>query len=106
MTRDELEAVIWRHGARRAVDVQAILLAADDYATTQAIDAVSEKTAQERRRAILAEAAREKRDLKPCGTWAAYRRHLYRHEPVCDACRDAAVTDTRVRRAARKADAA
>ena len=35
MTREELEAVIRRHGVRRAVDVQAILLAADEYATAQ-----------------------------------------------------------------------
>lgn len=58
MTREELEAVIWRHGVRRAVDVQAILLAADWYATAQCADAVSETTAQTRRRAELAAATR------------------------------------------------
>jgi hypothetical protein len=55
-TREELEAVIWRHGVRRAVDVEAILLAADGYATAQCADAVSERTAQARRRAELAAA--------------------------------------------------
>jgi hypothetical protein len=58
MTREELEAVIWRHGVRSAVDVQAILLAADWYATAQCADAVSETTAQSRRRAVLSEATR------------------------------------------------
>ncbi len=29
------------------------------------------------------------RDLKPCGTHAAYRRHLRRGETPCDACRQA-----------------
>ena len=61
MNREQLEAVIWRHGARRAVDVQAILLAADEYATAQCADAVSETTAQSRRRAVLAEATRPRR---------------------------------------------
>lgn len=27
--------------------------------------------------------------LKPCGTPAAYRRHLRHHEPPCQACLDA-----------------
>jgi len=58
MTREELEAVIWRHGVRSAVDVQAILLAADGYATAQSVAAVSETTAQARRRAELAAATR------------------------------------------------
>lgn len=30
------------------------------------------------------------RDLKPCGTWAAYNRHRRRHEPVDEACAQAA----------------
>lgn len=30
------------------------------------------------------------RVLKPCGTEAAYRRHLKNNEPPCDACRKAA----------------
>lgn len=29
------------------------------------------------------------RALKPCGTTAAYRRHLRRSETPCDACREA-----------------
>ena len=57
-TREELEAVIWRHGVRKAVDVQAILLAADSYATAQCADAVSERTAQAQRRAELAAASK------------------------------------------------
>lgn len=65
MTRDELEAVIWRHGVRRAVDVQAILLAADGYATAQAVEAVSETTAQSRRRAVLSEATRPRTRRTP-----------------------------------------
>lgn len=30
------------------------------------------------------------RDLKPCGTFAAYQRHLRKKEPVCDPCAEAA----------------
>lgn len=41
--------------------------------------------------------------LAPCGTWAAYRRHLRRYEPVDDACRKAASAYVSGRRAARKA---
>lgn len=43
--------------------------------------------------------------LAPCGTWAAYRRHLRRCEPVDDACRKAASAYVMARRAARKAAA-
>ena len=64
-TREELEAVIWRHGVRRAVDVEAILLAADGYATAQCADAVSETTAQSRRRAELTEATRPRTRRTP-----------------------------------------
>jgi hypothetical protein len=39
-TRDELEAVIWRLGVRSAVAVEAILLAADEYATAQCVTAI------------------------------------------------------------------
>jgi alpha-galactosidase/6-phospho-beta-glucosidase family protein len=28
-------------------------------------------------------------DLKPCGTTAAYRRHINRGEPTCDPCKEA-----------------
>jgi WhiB family redox-sensing transcriptional regulator len=31
-----------------------------------------------------------RRDLSPCGTLAAYRRHLRREEIVCDLCRESA----------------
>jgi hypothetical protein len=31
----------------------------------------------------------ERDGLQPCGTRAAYRRHLKRGEPTCQACRDA-----------------
>lgn len=30
------------------------------------------------------------RELKPCGTWAAYMRHRRRGEPVCEPCAAAA----------------
>lgn len=45
-----------------------------------------------------------KRPLAPCGTWAAYRRHLRRYEPVDDTCRKAASAYVLARRAARKAE--
>lgn len=61
MNREELESVIWRHGARSPAAVDAILRAADDYATAQAADAVSERTAQARRRAVLSEATRPRK---------------------------------------------
>jgi hypothetical protein len=32
-------------------------------------------------------------ELRPCGTLAAYRRHLRRGEPVDESCRQAAVRD-------------
>lgn len=45
-----------------------------------------------------------KRPLAPCGTWAAYRRHLRRYQTPCDACRKAATAYVTGRRAARKAE--
>lgn len=33
------------------------------------------------------------RKLKPCGTVAAYRRHLYRGEDACDECLEACRLD-------------
>lgn len=38
------------------------------------------------------------RELKPCGTVAAYQRHVRLREPIDDACRDAMRTYQRVRR--------
>ncbi|WP_395109829.1 hypothetical protein [Actinomadura sp. SCN-SB] len=35
------------------------------------------------------------RDLKPCGTTAAYQRHLRRGETPCDACREASNAENR-----------
>lgn len=42
------------------------------------------------------------RELKPCGTPAAYRRHLRNHEPPCEACREAAAKYKRGLRQVRK----
>jgi hypothetical protein len=39
-------------------------------------------------------------ELRPCGTLAAYRRHLRRGEPVDESCRQAAVRDQQDRVAA------
>lgn len=41
------------------------------------------------------------RQLQPCGTWAAYKRHHYHAEPACDACREAARERERVQRRTR-----
>lgn len=43
--------------------------------------------------------------LKPCGTSAAYRRHLRRWEWPCESCTKAHAADERVRYAARQARA-
>lgn len=40
------------------------------------------------------------RDLLPCGTYAAYTRHLYHHEDPCDLCREAAAARRREQRRA------
>lgn len=40
--------------------------------------------------------ARPPRELKPCGTPAAYRRHLRYGEKPCDACREAEYSRNRV----------
>ncbi|WP_336991045.1 hypothetical protein [Leucobacter sp. VD1] len=37
------------------------------------------------------------RPKAPCGTYAAYRRHLREKSPVCDACRDAKRANSRER---------
>lgn len=42
------------------------------------------------------------RSLAPCGTFSAYRRHLRRDEPIDEACREAANTEARERRAAKR----
>ena len=43
------------------------------------------------------------RNLQPCGTWAAYKRHLRKGEEPCDDCREAARVQQRERSAARRA---
>jgi hypothetical protein len=43
------------------------------------------------------------RDVKPCGTTAAYRRHARRGEPIDEACRQANIRATQDVRARRKA---
>lgn len=45
------------------------------------------------------------RDLKPCGTSAAARRHRRRGEPVCDECRVAEREATALARAAKRSEA-
>lgn len=40
------------------------------------------------------------RELKPCGTSAAYRRHLRKRQVPCEACRAAARDEKRAQRAA------
>lgn len=46
------------------------------------------------------------RELKPCGTFAAYRRHLRAQEDPCDPCRQAARDQKNQRKDARRAEAA
>lgn len=46
------------------------------------------------------------RELKPCGTFAAYRRHLRAKEDPCDPCRQAARDQKNQRKDARRAEAA
>lgn len=43
--------------------------------------------------------------LKPCGTAAAYRRHLRNDETPCDECKRAVREQEQARRAARRAEA-
>lgn len=43
------------------------------------------------------------RNVTPCGTYAAYQRHVRRHEPIDQECRDAKRLDSRQRRARRAA---
>jgi hypothetical protein len=45
-------------------------------------------------------------ELQPCGTTAAYRRHLRRSEPLDEACRQANAIDAAARKAARRRVAA
>ncbi|WUH94597.1 hypothetical protein OG900_33580 [Streptomyces sp. NBC_00433] len=51
-------------------------------------------------------AAKSPVELQPCGTSAAYRRHLRRSEPICTACRDASRRDRQERDARNKQAAA
>ena len=44
-------------------------------------------------------------ELRPCGTLAAYRRHLRRGEPVDESCRQAVVRDWEDRGAPRRREA-
>lgn len=59
-------------------------------------------TAADRRHAGV-KPIRLERPLKPCGTQAAYDRHIKRGEPVDDECREANRLRQAKRRAARKA---
>ena len=103
MTRDDLEAAIWRllpvneTAADPAIVLHIVALAeayADDAAdTAQAV--------RKRRAAILAADV----PLKPCGTRAAYVRHLRHGEDPCRPCRDAMAEHRRLHRAARAARA-
>lgn len=67
--RDEFEAVVWHIAGRRLLpaEVERIVAAGDEYRRT----------------------ARYRDDVKPCGTPAAYMRHLRRQEPPCRECLDA-----------------
>ena len=58
---------------------------------TRVEDGVWGGTTEEERRSMRRRAVRGKGrpDLSPCGTWAAYRRHLRNHERIDDACREA-----------------
>ena len=47
----------------------------------------------------IVEEAEIKHELEPCGTNAAYRRHLRRHEPMDDACKAAHAEAKRAERA-------
>lgn len=44
------------------------------------------------------------RELQPCGTWAAAKRHRRNKEPVCEACRRAEADYQASRKAARESD--
>lgn len=46
------------------------------------------------------------RELKPCGTYAAYRRHLRNDEAPCEECRQAARDQKNVRKDAARQEAA
>lgn len=75
MARDEFEAIVWKVLGRytqcpRVNDVAAILGAADAY-----------RHAPKHPWAL--------RKLKPCGTEAAYHRHLRHGQPACRPCLDA-----------------
>lgn len=50
---------------------------------------------------VTCKACIRKADLKPCGTRAAYNRHLANGEPVDAACREAGLADSHARYAAR-----
>jgi hypothetical protein len=77
--RDDFEALVWRVAGRRLhpLEVARIVAAAEAYRRT----------------------ARYREDVKPCGTPAAYMRHLRRREPPCPTCLDARAQQERARRA-------
>lgn len=77
--RGDFEAVVWRVAGRRLrpLEVARIVAAGDVYRRT----------------------ARYREDVKPCGTPAAYMRHLRRREPPCQRCLDARAQQERAKRA-------
>ena len=77
--RDDFEATVWRVAGRRLrpLEVARIVAAADVYRRS----------------------ARYREDVKPCGTPAAYMRHLRRREPPCQQCLDARAQQERAKRA-------
>lgn len=73
--REQFEAILRRIAGRRLDprEIDRIIAAADRYQAT----------------------GRYRAEVAPCGTLAAYRRHLRRREPVDEACRQAHNTPRR-----------
>lgn len=81
-TRDGFEALVWRIAGRRLDprEIGAIVRAAEAWRGT----------------------ARYRDDVRPCGTVAAYHRHLRRGEPPCASCLEAVAAAAREARASRR----
>lgn len=107
MVRDEFEAVVWQQLGAYATNaiVDRILFAADSYAITE-----GGITAE--RRAELGTVLDRKWSadiVRPCGTDAAYRRHVRHGEKPCPQCvtaHNAARQETRQRAAQRQTPSA
>lgn len=67
----------------------AILSYEDDLSARSRFGFVAGMTPVERRRAWEEEHPTQGRQLSPCGTWSAYKRHKKAGEPVDDVCREA-----------------